>query len=80
MSRITIRFENPQALEGFVRLYRGAPGFFGSRNPNYPSGEVRTDRTLMSSTDKWVYLEREFVQDFRKLGQDVAMFGGVIES
>jgi len=79
MSRITIKFKSPERKAAFMRLYQGTPGFLGQRNPNYIfPGQVMEDRTLGSSFAEWVYLEREYIQDFRKLGQDVAMFGGEI--
>ena len=79
MSQITIKFRTPEQKAGFMRLYQGSPGFFGQRNPNYIfPGQVREDRTLGARFAEWVYLEREYIQDFVKLGQDVAMFGGEI--
>lgn len=77
MSRIVIRFKNPVQKAEFMKLYRGTPGFFGMRNPNY-SGQVQDDRSLGRSFAEWVYLEREEIKDFRQFGQDVAMFGGEI--
>ena len=41
-------------------------------------GQVVEDRTLGHPFAEWVYLESEYIQDFRKLGQDVAMFDGQI--
>ena len=62
-----------------MRLYKGSPGFFGSRNPNYIfPGQVNEDITLGHSFAEWVYLEREYIQDFNKFGQDVAIFGGEV--
>lgn len=77
MSRIVIKFRDPIQKKKFMQLYRGTPGFFRTRNPNY-GGQVQDDISLGSSFAEWVYLEREEIKDFRQFGQDVAMFGGEI--
>ncbi len=70
---ITIQFRNENDMKRFVKFYSGTSVNYHS---NY-DGQVRTDRILGGWTPL-VYLERKHVKDFRKLGEDIVMFNGII--
>jgi len=75
--RVEIRFEpqNKGGHDAFVRMYQGTSA---SYHENY-KGQVGWDR-ILGWSGFIVYLERDKVVNFQRLGQDVAMFGGKIVS
>jgi hypothetical protein len=54
-------------------MYQGTSGYY---HENY-KGQVGRDR-ILGWSGFIVYLERDKVVNFQRLGQDVAMFGGKI--
>ena len=73
--RVEIRFEphNKGGHDAFVKLYQGT---FGRYYENY-QGQVGWDR-ILGWSGFIVYLYSDKVVNFKRLGQDVAMFGGKI--
>lgn len=68
---IEIHFENEEKKEEFTNLYNGHDhsGFY----PNYSKGWVGP-----SSLDKTIYLERDKIESFKRLAQDLEMHDGKI--